>query len=81
MAIEIIGIENLMENINMYITIDVRSQIEFEHAHIPNAFHLPIFDNEERKIIGTSYKQQSRQQAIKIGLQFFGKKLLQYIEA
>ena len=80
MAVEIIGIENFIENRNEYVTIDVRSPIEFDHAHIPESFHIPIFDNEERKIIGTSYKQQSRQQAIKIGLQFFGKKLLHYIE-
>ncbi len=57
------------------IIIDVRSPGEYNHAHIPGAINIPLFTNEERKIVGTSYKQQSREQAIKIGLDFFGPKI------
>lgn len=58
---------------------DVRSPAEYEHAHIPNAISLPIFSNEQRAEIGTAYKQQSVQDAIKIGLKHFGPNFLNYI--
>ncbi|MEI6022010.1 MAG: tRNA 2-selenouridine(34) synthase MnmH [Bacteroidota bacterium] len=61
--------------------VDVRSISEYNHAHVPNAFSLPIFNDEERKVIGTAYKQESREKAIRIGLDFFGKKLLQLVDA
>lgn len=55
--------------------IDVRSPGEYKHAHMPEAFSMPLFSDEERKTIGTTYKQKSREQAIKIGLDFFGPKM------
>ena len=62
------------------IIIDVRSPAEYEHAHIPTALNLPLFDNEEREMIGTTYKKQSREAAIKAGLPLFGNKMLPMIE-
>jgi tRNA 2-selenouridine synthase len=62
------------------IIIDVRSPAEYEHAHIPNALNLPLFDNDERAMIGTTYKKQSREAAIKAGLPLFGNKMLAMIE-
>ena len=60
--------------------LDVRSPGEYAHAHIPGAYNLPLFTDEERKIVGTAYKQQSRQAAIKIGLDFFGVKMRSMVE-
>ena len=60
--------------------LDVRSPGEFNHAHIPNANNLALFTDEERKIVGTAYKQQSRQMAIKLGLDFFGVKMRKLVE-
>lgn len=60
--------------------LDVRSPGEFAHARIPGAHSLPLFSDEERKIVGTAYKQQSKQRAIKIGLEFFGVKMLKMVE-
>ena len=63
---------------------DVRSPGEYNHAHIPGAYNLPLFTDEERKIVGTAYKQQSREAAIKIGLDFFGskmRKMVEYVES
>lgn len=62
------------------IIIDVRSPAEYEHAHIPAALNLPLFDNEQRAMIGTTYKKQSREAAIKAGLPLFGNKMLSMIE-
>ncbi|ANE53535.1 hypothetical protein SY85_15905 [Flavisolibacter tropicus] len=69
----------LQQHVN-HLTIDVRSPKEYEHAHMPGAVSVPIFDNEERKIIGTIYKQQSQKLAIKKGLEFFGPKMRGIVE-
>ena len=79
MAVQKTG-EGIFENLSNYLIIDVRSPDEYAHAHIPNAFSLPLFTNEERAQIGTTYKQQSREAAIKIGLPFFGNKMHDMIE-
>lgn len=60
--------------------LDVRSPAEYAYAHIPGARSFPIFDDAQRKEIGTTYKQVSREDAIKIGLQHFGPKLHSFIE-
>ena len=60
--------------------IDVRSPSEYAHAHIPNALSMPLFTDEERKVVGTTYKQISREQAIKIGLDYFGPKMRKMVE-
>lgn len=56
--------------------IDVRSPEEFERETIPGAINIPMFDNEERKIIGTLYKQVSPYEANLKGIEIASKKLL-----
>jgi tRNA 2-selenouridine synthase len=80
MAAERIQIEQFLELAKRHPAIDVRSPGEYIHAHIPGAHSLPLFTDEERKIVGTAYKQQSREQAIKIGLDFFGPKMRKMVE-
>ena len=80
MAIEKIHIDKFLELAKQYPVIDVRSPGEYKHAHIPHALNLPLFADEERKIVGTTYKQQSREQAIKAGLDFFGPKMRKIVE-
>lgn len=60
--------------------LDVRSPSEFAHAHIPGAYSLPLFSDEQRKVVGTTYKQESRENAIKIGLGYFGPKMRNVVE-
>jgi tRNA 2-selenouridine synthase len=84
MGIQKMNIDNFIletnASIGSSIIIDVRSPAEFEHAHIPTALNLPLFNNEERAFIGTTYKKQSREAAIKAGLPLFGTKMLSMIE-
>ena len=80
MATEKINIENFLKLAEQYPVIDVRSPGEFNHAQIPGAYSLPLFSDEERKVVGTAYKQQSREAAIKIGLDFFGVKMKKMVE-
>lgn len=79
MAIEKIHIEQFLELAKSHPVIDVRSPAEYKHAHIPGAYSLPLFTDEERKVVGTAYKQQSREAAIKIALDYFGPKMQKMI--
>lgn len=80
MAIQKINITQFLDLAQSQPVLDVRSPGEYTHAHIPGAYNLPLFTDEERKTIGTSYKQQSRQYAIKIGLDAFGTKMRAMVE-
>lgn len=80
MAIQKITIEEFLQLAKQHPVFDVRSPGEYIHAHIPGAISLPLFTDEERKIVGTAYKQQSKQAAIKLGLDFFGVKMKNMVE-
>ena len=55
--------------------IDVRSPSEYYKGHLPNSINIPLFDNDERSIIGTIYKKEGREKAVIEGLNFFEKKM------
>ncbi|CAN5852655.1 tRNA 2-selenouridine(34) synthase MnmH [soil metagenome] len=80
MSIHKISVEDLLQLAAQAPVLDVRSPGEYKHAHIPGAYSLALFSDEERKIIGTSYKQESREKAIKHGLDFFGVKMKSLVE-
>jgi len=60
--------------------IDVRAPQEYAHAHIPGAHSVPLFSDEARAQIGTLYKQQGKEAAIKLGLTFVGPRLAELVE-
>lgn len=74
------GIEDFLNEAKTGLLLDVRSPAEFAHAHIPGAINLPLFSDEERKEVGTTYKQVSRKEAIKLGLDYFGPKMKVMVE-
>lgn len=47
--------------------IDVRAPVEFTQGSLPGAVNLPILNDEERALVGTTYKQQGSEAAIKLG--------------
>ena len=53
--------------------IDVRSPSEYYKGHMPNSINIPLFDNEERSIIGKIYKKEGRSKAVIEGLKFLEK--------
>src|SRR3989338_5502706 len=57
------------------IFIDTRTPKEYAEDHLPSAVNIPIFSNEERAIIGTMYKQVSKEKAIEKGVELFSQKL------
>ena len=47
--------------------IDARSPAEFALDHIPGAINCPVLDDEERRIVGTIYKQTGAFEARRVG--------------
>jgi tRNA 2-selenouridine synthase len=47
--------------------IDARSPSEFALDHIPGAINCPVLDDDERRIVGTLYKQQGAFEARRVG--------------
>ncbi|WP_138205437.1 tRNA 2-selenouridine(34) synthase MnmH [Haloimpatiens lingqiaonensis] len=58
-----------------YILIDVRSEGEYSEYTIPGAINIPIFNDEERKEIGTVYVRESVDKAKSMGVEAASKKL------
>lgn len=81
MSIKKITINDFISISEKHPIIDVRSPGEYHQAHIPGAHNIPLFTDDERRIVGTTYKQQGKQKAIKIGLDYFGPKMKTNIEA
>lgn len=73
-------IEDFIAMAKQYPVFDVRSEGEYQHACFPIAHSLPLFTNEERKVVGTAYKQESKEKAIKLGLEYFGPKMVKMVE-
>lgn len=57
------------------IFLDTRTPKEYELDHLPAATSVPLLDNEQRAVVGTLYKQVSRDAAIEEGVKFFSKNL------
>jgi tRNA 2-selenouridine synthase len=60
--------------------VDVRSENEFLQGHIPEAINMPLFNNEERAIIGTLYKNSGREASVLKGLEISGPKLADFVK-
>ncbi len=52
--------------------IDVRSESEYAHAHIPGAINIPILNDDNRKVVGTLYKRSGRVAAVQKGFELAG---------
>jgi tRNA 2-selenouridine synthase len=64
-----------LKNLDHPILVDVRSEGEFAEATIPGAINLPLFDNEERIQVGTTYTQTTPSLARELGLRIISPKL------
>jgi tRNA 2-selenouridine synthase len=60
--------------------IDVRSPSEFLDDHIPNAINLPVLDDAQRELIGTTYKQINPFEAKRAGAAFVAQNIARHLQ-
>ncbi|OUM03240.1 tRNA 2-selenouridine(34) synthase MnmH [Variovorax sp. JS1663] len=60
--------------------IDARSPAEYAIDHIPGAINCPVLDDEERRIVGTLYKQQGAFEARRVGGAMVAANLARHLE-
>jgi tRNA 2-selenouridine synthase len=60
--------------------IDVRTPSEFALGHIPGAVNVPLFSDDERAEVGTTYKKTGRREAVMVGLRLVGPRLDRFSE-
>lgn len=60
--------------------IDVRSPAEFAEDHLPGAVNWPVLDDDERRIVGTLYVQDSALEARKVGAALAARRIAGHIE-
>ncbi len=58
-----------------FITIDARSENEYNEDHLPNSINFPILDNKERDEVGFVYKHISQQAALFLARDYADKKM------
>ena len=61
------------------VILDVRSPAEYNQGHIPGAVNFPLFNNEERALVGTCYKQNGKDEAVELGLAIASPKLTNFV--
>jgi tRNA 2-selenouridine synthase len=75
----IVDIPELMTLRGQLPLVDVRSEGEYGEGHIPAAVNIPILNNAERVVVGTTYKKMGQQQAIREGFRLVGPRLVDII--
>ncbi|MEH0166521.1 tRNA 2-selenouridine(34) synthase MnmH [Paucibacter sp. JuS9] len=63
------------------VLIDVRSPAEYALDHIPGAINCPVLNDEERRIVGTTYVQVSAFEARKIGGAMVARNIARHLDA
>jgi tRNA 2-selenouridine synthase len=78
--IERIEPEEFLQRAATLPVIDVRSPKEFMQGHIPRAENLPLFNDDERVVVGTIYKNSGRDAAILKGFEFAGPRMVDFVK-
>lgn len=68
------AIEDFLQSIQSQnpLIIDARSENEYLHAQIPGALNIPLLNNEHRHLVGTFFKQNGREAAVRLGFELVG---------
>ncbi len=72
--------DQFLELSNTIPIIDVRAPKEFRQGHIPGAVNIPLFDDDERAVVGTTYAKTSKEEAFLKGLGIAGSKLEDFVK-
>ncbi|TFW28931.1 tRNA 2-selenouridine(34) synthase MnmH [Massilia horti] len=78
----VLSFNEILPQLDQFDTIiDARSESEFALDHIPGAINCPVLDDEERILVGTTYKQIGAFEAKKIGAPLVARNIARHIEA
>jgi len=78
---EVLGFDAILAQLDSFDTIiDVRSESEYAHDHIPGAINCPVLSDAERIRVGTLYKQQGAFEAKKVGAPIVAANIARHIE-
>lgn len=81
MSLTTITAEELLHRLDEFDTIiDARSEDEYAEDHLPGAVNWPTLNNEERKLVGTMYKQVNAFEASKRGAAMAARNISNHIE-
>ena len=81
MSLERISAEQALAGLANYsAVIDARSEGEYAEDHLPGAVNWPSLNDEERKIVGTRYKQISQFEAKKLGAALVASNIATHIQ-
>lgn len=81
MSLDRISAEEALATLGRYSDIiDARSEGEYAEDHLPGALNWPSLHDEERKIVGTRYKQISQFEAKKLGAALVAKNIAEHIQ-
>ena len=75
-----LNISSFLSPVQGQLLIDVRAPIEYSKGHIPGAVNIPLFRDDERAAVGTTFKQNGQRAAIKQGLDYIGPRMSDIIE-
>jgi len=78
--INTISIEEFLQKAVQLPVLDVRAPKEYAVGHMPEAHSFPIFDDAQRAVIGTAYKQQGHDPAVLLGLDSFGPRMSGFVK-
>lgn len=77
----LLSVEDYLEKRDQYYLVDVRSPGEFAESCIPGAVNVPLFTDEERALVGTTYWKEGTDRAKLVGLSLVARHLPQMVEA
>src|SRR3990167_8822674 len=81
MSLTILSASEVIQRLHEFDTvIDARSEGEFAEDHLPQAVNWPTLNNEERRDIGTLYKQVNAFEAKKRGAALAARNIAAHIE-
>ena len=81
MSLDRISAEDALARLGQFSTvIDARSEGEYAEDHLPGAVNWPSLHDDERKIVGTRYKQISQFEAKKLGAALVAKNIAEHIQ-
>jgi tRNA 2-selenouridine synthase len=77
----VLSINDVLPALGEYDTIiDARSESEYALDHIPGAINCPVLNDEERILVGTTYKQVGAFEAKRIGAPLVARNISRYID-